>query len=187
MGKRLFLLLIAGLMGLASSPMALTAADSVILAGIDNTGVTETVPLPEPEPEIEPEPEVVYTAPAVVRPQMVNYTVTAYINSRAEYEATHDKLSLSDIYKYRQMIYAHNTAALLGNLPSRYQGETITITESGVAQKYVVATAPQKISVGDLSGKMNMIAGGNGHALAMMTCDGDGSTHRWVVYLDPAV
>lgn len=184
MGKRLFLLLFAGIMGLVSSPVVLTAADYVSLKGMNNAGVTETVPLPEPEPE--PEPEIIYETPVIVKPQIVNYTVTTYINSRAEYEATHDKLSYADIYKFRQMIYAHNTPMLLGNLPNRHQGEIITITEGGVAQRYVVAAEPQMIPVSDLVGKMNMIANGNGHSLAMMTCEGDGSVYRWVVYLDPA-
>lgn len=192
MGKRLFLLLFAGIMGVVSSSTFLTDADEVVVAGIANTGV-ETVPLPEPEPAVATAEVYNYTpaapvagyAPVATGPR-VNYNVTAYVGSMQEFNAISQSLSYSDIYKYGNLIYAHNSPALMGNLSSLYAGEVFTVTEGGVAVEYQVAVKPTEYAVSDLAAnrgaKMKSVTTGNGYDLALMTCVGDGSVSRYIVY-----
>ena len=190
MGKRLFLFIIAGIMGLVCGPSMMTTADTVQVIGIDNTGVVETVP--EPEPEVETTPAApaagyaptVYAAPEV--PQIANYTVTAYSGSIVV------NPSYADIYRTGNLIYGHNTGGLLGSLANRYVGEVFTITEGGVAQNYRVTAMVtyEKTADGYLNGDpylMGKIVYGS--SLALMTCagvnygNGDAS-HRLVVYAE---
>ena len=104
-------------------------------------------------------------------------------------------LSYSDIYRYQKLVYGHNSARLLGNLSARYVGETITITEAGVAKTYRVAEIQlyEKTADGRLNGTpmlMNKIARtALGHDVALMTCAGTpdgrgGASHRLVVFAD---
>ena len=216
MAKRLFLLLLICSIGIAVSPSLLSADNYFPIKGPDFNAV-ETI-IPEPEPEVEPEPvkEVVVeqkpaveqkavatpasyatveVAPAPVVPKTVNYTVSFYVNSLDEYSRTASNLSYSGIYKFRKMIYGHNTANLLGNLAGRQVGETITITEGGATKNYRVAAIQvyQKTADGYLEGDkrlMNNIANtAMGHSLALLTCHGTNygngdASHRLVVFVD---
>lgn len=188
MGKRLFLLLFAAFVGVVTSPEILMASDSFTLTGLNNAGITETIPLPEPEPEPAPKPMPIYAVP-----QMANYTVSFYVGSVNEYTETYHNLSYSGIYKFRKMIYGHNTRNLLGSLASRRVGETFTITESGVAKNYQVAAIQiyAKTEDGYLehnSGLMTKIANtALGYDVALLTCHGTSygngdASHRLVVF-----
>ena len=207
MAKSLFLLFISSLIAIMS-PVALTATDEVVLAGVSDARAVETVPLPEPEAEpaasaaasaVAGAPAAgvaysagTYTAPVVMTP---NYTVTNYVGSKQEYVNTYANLSYSAIYKYNKLIYGHNSYNLLGSLGSRYVGEIINITEGGVARSYRVAAVVvyDKTADGNLNGDprlMGQIANtAMGHTVAMMTCagvnygNGDAS-QRLVVYAD---
>lgn len=128
-------------------------------------------------------------------PAPVNYTITKIVNSQDEYVALASNLSYSDIYRYQKLVYGHNSARLLGNLSARYVGETITITEAGVAKTYRVAEIQlyEKTADGRLNGTpmlMNKIARtALGHDVALMTCAGTpdgrgGASHRLVVFAD---
>ena len=149
MARSLFLFTICLIATVIGSPIMLSATDDVVLTGLNPAGMVETVPLPEPEPEPEPatvsQQTVNYSAgttavlasnPVVEPVQNVvvtpNYTVTRYVGSVSEYTSIAHSLSYSDLYKFRKMIYGHNTSALLGSLAYRYPGEVITITENGV-------------------------------------------------------
>lgn len=200
MGKRLFLLLIVGFMGIINTPEILMATDSVVAENPVFNAV-ETVPLPEPEPEPAPEPKSVsltvqYAAPVAgyatmpATPQITNYTVTVYSGTIVA-----DNLSYYDIYKTNKLVYGHNSYNLLGNLSNRYVGETITITEGGVTQTYRVSDVVlyEKTSEGYLNhdrtlmGKIMRTA--LGHSVALMTCAGTSygngdASHRLVVYAD---
>ena len=188
MGKRLFLLIIVSLIGVIASPSILTATDDVIVSGVSNTGVTETVPLPEPEPE----PEVTYAPAAPVAgyaaaPQVANYTVGSYSGDIV--------MNPAGIVKTGSLIYGHNSAAVMGSLAYRYTGETFTITEGGVARNYRVSAIVtyEKTSDGYLNGDPylmgDIVYGAMGHSVALMTCSGqmlsgNDATHRLVVYAD---
>lgn len=194
MGKRLFLLIFAGVMGLVSSSELLTAADSYVASAPEFHAV-ETVLPPEPEPE--PVAVKTYNAPATgyapAAPQVVNYTITTYINSATDYANTASNLSYNSIYKFRKLVYGHNSANLLGNLSARYAGEVFTITEGGVAKNYqVVAIATYaKTADGNLENDPNLMRNiaysALGHDVALMTCAGQSygngdASHRLVVY-----
>ena len=208
MARRLFLLLFSAFIGIIASPEILMASDSFTLAGLNNTGITETVPIVEKAPVVE-EVSVVEKAaaevassgatvvpapaPVYVVPQMANYTVSFYINSVGEYTETYRNLSYSGIYKFRKMIYGHNTGNLLGSLANRYVGETFTITEGGVAKNYQVAAIQiyRKTEDGNLEtdrGLMTRIANtALGYDVALLTCHGASygngdASHRLVVF-----
>ncbi len=189
MGKRLFLLIIAGIIGFSSIPSVLMATDTVEVSGLDNTGVVETVPLQEPEPEPEvPAAPVAGYAPAVT--QVANYTVTTY--------SADIMINPAGIVKTGDLIYGHNSWDLMGSLAQRYVGEIFTITEGGVARQYRVSAMVtyEKTSDGTydyLDGDMylmgDIVYGALGHSIALMTCAGqmiypNDATHRLVVYAD---
>ena len=198
MGKRLFLLLIISFIGIINTPNILMATDTVEAENPVFNAV-ETVPLPEPEPEPEPEPvstTVQYAAPVAgyvttpAAPQVVNYTVTVYSGTIVA-----DNLSYYDIYKTNKLVYGHNSYNLLGNLVNRYVGETITITEGGVAQTYRVSDIVlyEKTSDGYLNHDRTLMGRvmrtAMGHSVALMTCAGTSygngdASHRLVVYAD---
>ena len=133
-----------------------------------------------------------YSAPVVT---VHNYNVTTYVGSAIEFNEIANSLGYGQIYKFRKMVYGHNTYNLLGSLGSRYVGETITVTEGGVAKSYRVAAVVvyQKTADGNLEGNpqlMKDIANtAMGHDIALLTCygtsygNGDAS-HRLVVYAD---
>ena len=202
MGKRLFLLLFSAFIGIFGSPEILMASDDFALSGLDNTGITETVPIvEEPAPEVVTESTPVVTntvsyaapAPVYVAPQTANYTVSFYVGSVEEYSSTVNNLRYDGIYKFRKMIYGHNTWNLLGNLTNRYIGERFTITEGGVVKTYEVADIQiyRKTEDGYLENNrrlMNNIANtALGHDVALLTCHGTSygngdASHRLVVF-----
>ena len=102
-------------------------------------------------------------------------------------------MSYNGLYKFRKMIYGHNSWNLLGNLINRYVGEIFTITEGGVARNYQVMAKQvyKKTGVSSLNndpGLMTNIATtALGYDVALLTCygtsygNGDAS-HRLVVF-----
>lgn len=202
MARRLFLLLLSAFIGIIGSPEVLMASDSYELVGISNVGVVETIPVEEPAVEVAEEsaaPTPIVTtsyvapAPAYVAPQIANYTVSFYINSVDEYTNTVNSLRYDGIYKFRKMIYGHNTGNLLGSLTSRYIGENFTITEGGVTKQYVVSDIQvyRKTEDGYLENNRKLMSNiantAMGHDIALLTCygtsygNGDAS-HRLVVF-----
>lgn len=200
MAKRLFLLIIACLIVVISTPTFLSATDTVSVKGLDNTGVVETVPLPEPEPE--PEPVVTTTvakAPAAgvsaaakpaAAPATLNYTVTIFSG-----EMVAHGLSYGDIYKTGKLVYGHNTGNLLGSLSNLGVGQTFTVTEGGMTTAYRVTDRAtyEKTADGYLNhnrGLMGQIMRtAMGHGIALMTCAGTSygngdASHRLVIYAD---
>lgn len=207
MARSLFLFIITAITVLVN-PIALSAANEVAVTGLNPAGMVETVPLPEPEPE--PVQESVYEfasssasaeayvaayEPVYVAPVVQNYTVGAYIGSVGEFNSVANNLSYSYIYKYNKMIYGHNSAGLLGSLAYRYVGETITITEGGVTNNYVVSAIAMyaKTADGFLEGDKHLMTSiantALGHDVALLTCAGTSygngdASHRLVVYAD---
>ena len=193
MAKRLFLLLF-GLLGMMNMPIALTAADNVILTGVSDAKAVETVPLPEPEPEVAiGQVQTIADNTMAIRqeyvpiaPRVINYTVTVWIGSETEYVNTAQSLSESDIYKFRKMVYAHNRPHLMQSITNLKPGDLFTVTEGAMAQTYVVVeSSSHSLANGVLDGDaglMRRISYAMGHDLAMMTCYGDSG--RWVVVAD---
>ncbi|MBR3172779.1 hypothetical protein IKF21_02630 [Candidatus Saccharibacteria bacterium] len=192
MGKRLFLLLIICLFGVVVSPTILTAADDVVVSGVSNTGITETVPLPDPEPEMVSEVTYAPAAPVagqltVAAPQVVNYTVTGYSGGI--------EMNPVGIVKTGSLVYGHNSWNVMGSLANRYMGEVFTITEGGAVQNYQVSAIVmyEKTADGYLNGDPylmgDIVYGAMGHSVALMTCAGQmlgggDATHRLVVFAD---
>lgn len=198
MARRLFLLLFSGLIGIIGNPEILMASDSFEAMAPDFNAV-ETVILPEEKKEEEPvytprPTQVVYQAPVVnnqtnVAPVIKNYTVTIFTDKMIA-----KNLSYSDIYKYRKLVYGHNTSNLLGNLKELSIGDVFTITENGVVKNYRVSDKKryEKTADGYLEGDsklMGRIASAMGHNIALMTCDGESrgggdAQYRLVIYAD---
>ena len=206
MAKRLFLLLILNFIGVILSPNSLIADDNFLVKSPEFNDVLTVEIIPEEQVEAEPSlvahsepvisnpvPMAYSVEPVYVEPAITNYTVSYYIGSAEEFNATAYSLSYDGLYKFRKMIYGHNSYNLLGNLSSRYVGETFTITEGGVARNYIVTGVQtyEKTSDGNLNwdaGLMSQIAtSALGSDIALFTCagvsygNGDAS-HRLVVF-----
>lgn len=195
MAKSLFLLFISGLIGVVMNPFGLAAADKVAVTGISDARAVETiVKKPEPVTSVTSVATAV-KAPAAGVAMPVNYTISYYVGSESEYVSTYANLSYAGIYKFRNLVYGHNTGNLLGSLSARYAGEIIKITEGGVTQDYRVAAVLtyEKNADGNLNGDPNLMRSivytALGHDVALMTCagrslGGGDATHRLVVYAD---
>ncbi|MBR3052416.1 hypothetical protein IKG60_02240 [Candidatus Saccharibacteria bacterium] len=209
MAKSLLIMIFSALMTLVGNSVALMATDTVAVTGIDSSRAVETVPLPEPEPAEPATPAApvagsntvpimptiytqTYEAPVQpAAPVVTNYTVTYNVVSVAEYNALAYNLSYSDIYKFRKLVYGHNSSNLLGSLAHKNVGETITVTEGGVATSYQIVWKQElhKESANNLGGyTMSSIANGLGmYDLAFVTCSGYGDTpYRWVLFANRA-
>lgn len=168
----------------ASKTISTESGDSISSTVID-TAKTKKPETPASEPKSASKSA---SKKSTVSPTQ-NYTVTRYIGSVDEYSRTFNKLSYNDIYKFRKMIYGHNSSNLLGNLSSRYVGEVIRITEGGVTKNYKVAAVTTYIK-SDVAKLMNKIAySAMGHDVAFLTCAGRAlgqgdATHRLVVLAD---
>ena len=122
----------------------------------------------------------------------VNYTVTRVISTSEEYSATYTNLSFGDIYRFRKLIYGHNSSNLLGNLAYRTPGEIFTVTEGSSTVSYQVIAIniydKTKDSLNNDKYLMGRIVNSAlGYDLALMTCagtplDGGDATQRLVVY-----
>lgn len=192
MAKRLFLLLISSLIELAFGANYLSATDTISINAPGKEAVETVI-----EPEII-ENNIIetsntattnvfvasYSAPVVSR----NYTVTSVTEKIVQYP------SYSDVYRTGKFLYAHDSSNLFGGIVYYNVGDTITITEGGIARKYVVVDRAvyEKIN-GLLSGSVSVTKDVEyeacGHDLVMMTCygthygNGDAS-HRLVLFLD---
>lgn len=199
MAKRLFLLLIICFIEVILTPSFLMA-DNLLAKSPGNTAVL-TAP-----PEIVKDENVVKRPSNIVKntsvatasrtvapvaqaaPVKVNYTVSYYIGTVEEFNAVANNLSYNGLYKFKKMIYGHNSSNLLKNLANRYVGEVITITDGGVAKDYIVTSMQKyrKTSDTDLDGDptlMSRIAtSALGNDIALFTCVGAGDTHRLVVF-----
>ena len=209
MTRKMFLVLFSALFAIAGCPFDLSASDEVEVTALNPAKIVETVPLPEPEPEpvlselpaaptagsyTAPATTVGYVAPVVpAAPVVENYTVSYQVASASEYNALAYSLSYSHIYKYKKMVYGHNSSNLLLSLSYKNIGDTITVTENGVATRYQIVWKREmlKISANDLQDTatgqvyaMKDIARAlDTYDLALETCSGYGDTpYRWVLF-----
>lgn len=205
--KSICLAMMSALIALIGNSFTMMAADSVLVTGLNPSKVVETVPLPEPEVATEEAPSApvagtntvpvmptvyteTYTAPAPAAPAapvIQNYTVTYHVGSVQEFNALAYNLSYSDIYKFRKMVYGHNSSNLLASLANKSVGEVISVTEAGVTSNYQIVWKQQLVKESDstLSGySMSSIANALGqYDLAFVTCAGYGDTpYRWVLF-----
>lgn len=199
MAKRLFLLIIASIIGVAGHPLFLAASDSVDVTGLNNAGIVETVPLPEPKPEPAPTPVVVAKAPATgAAPVTPNYANSITITGRTleiiDVAATAIDAG-THVNRYGKMLYGHNSAAVFGALSSLGVGSTFTVTSGGATTTYQVreVTTYQKIDDTTLgldgqTYRMSIITRAKGkYDLSLMTCAGESygngdASHRLVIF-----
>lgn len=202
----ILLSILSGFLGLICNPETMMASDTVKIQDFDNLGKVETVLPPEPEPE----PEVVAEAET--------YTISAPSAGATYEEVVADGISIggrvipiydvdsteydagNSVYRFRKLLYGHNSRAVFGRLSELGVGSTFTITEGGVTHTYVVANVDmyeanyngefaklQKNGSGNYMGGIANRA--QGHTLALMTCAGEDlgggrATHRLVVFAD---
>ena len=159
--KRILIILFSSFLGIIGNPEFLTASDSVILTGLDESNIVETVALPEPEvseasSEVETtSDEVGYSAPVYEEPV---YYAPVYvapannisINGRTvelAYTGTTGEdaggQSLAWYYKTGKFIYGHNSQNVFGFLDSAYDGGWLngmgfSVTMNGDTSYYTV-------------------------------------------------
>lgn len=220
----LVLLVSLGLGGLVSSQMNIVAADQLPnfeatatsgdeVAPLDSTLLSEIAPVAEAEmADLSESPEMsqtysysyTYSTPVNTTP---NFTVSVRNDSQIL-----KTLSYSDIYRFKNLVYAHNSSNLFGVLSSYAPGTVFNITENGVTTSYRVAETRvfQKINDTTLylcynnnyadchgSNQLTQIAKNTSYinesltlskySLALMTCTGTpygngDASHRLVVF-----
>lgn len=209
--KRLFSLILMCLTSVLLNPLVLTADDhfavkapafpavQTVLA-VESTAPETILPVSEalipsaaaPTAAIAPSAPVVVATPVVKRVEPINYRVTIDIPSADQF-VSHN-LSYNDIYRFKKLVYAHNSANLLGNLKNLNVGDEFSITDGGVTVLYRVAEATlYRNETEGLNGDptlMSQIAySALGHDVALLTCAGTSygngnASHRLVVFAD---
>lgn len=185
--KKFLLILVSGIVSITASPAALMATDNIVLSDLNNSKMTETIPIVEEKVE----PVKAVKAPATGAKKVAqtkNYTVSIFPSGMI--------LDCGNsICKTDKLLYAHNSANLFGNLNSIANGEIFTVTENGVVKSYRVAekVVYEKNADGQLNNNPylmgNIVKSAMGHSIALMTCTGTSygngdASHRLVVYAD---
>ena len=200
MGKRLFLLLFSAFMGIFGSPEILMASDDFALTGLNNVGITETVPIVEEILEPEPTPIYTYVAPASVYVAPANNIAVAGRTLEIVDVADTTVDAGNHVNKYgARFLYGHNTANVFGGLTSLGVGSTFSVTYGGAITNYQVAKIvifEKNVNTGQLQlngtgnymrSVANAKSDGVQYGLSLMTCygtsygNGDAS-HRWVIF-----
>ena len=111
-----------------------------------------------------------------------------------EYNQMSSNLSGGDIYRFKHLLFAHNTGNLFGNLSSLSVGQLIAISDGATTTDFRVAEVglynkANGVLNGDPQFINKLAAHAMGHDLALMTCagtplGGGDATQRLVVYVD---
>ena len=207
MGKRLFLLIIASIIGVVLNPISLTASDSVDITGINNDNIVETVI--EEKPEFAPE---VTSGTAIARANTTSSTATLAVARPANnidiFGRSIEVVEVGDtmvdsgnhVNKYgAKFLYGHNSGAVFGSLHTLGIGSTFTLNLHGNSVTYRVTEIgmyekTNDYAITDVNTSQTYAMGAiasnaKGHALALMTCagtmySGGDASHRLVVYAD---
>lgn len=203
MMKRILIILFSSFLGIIGNPEFLTASDSVILTGLDESNIVETVALPEPEVDYSAPvyEEPVYYAPVYVAPAN-NISINGRMVELAYTDTTGEDAggqSLAWYYKTGKFIYGHNSQNVFGFLDSAYDGGWLngmgfSVTMNGNTSYYSVvnyrlydydANSPLCLWYNGTCTKMNPVVGasldGVSYRMAIMTCYA-GSSKRLVIF-----
>lgn len=224
----MILLFTLGLGGLITSQVNTVAADimpstnetiSEEYTSLESMLLPEIASIKESEfTDLEDTPEMTYHYNPTHVSNSVAYTTSGTPNftiSVRDDSQIHKSLSYSAIYRFRNLVYAHNSGNLFGVLSSYVPGTIFSITENGVTTTYRVAEVRvfQKINDTTLqlcyqndysdchgTNQLSYIAKSSSyineshvlsdHSLALMTCTGAAygngdASHRLVVFANP--
>lgn len=161
MVKHFFSLFIVAIISIICNPYTLTATDSFTLTGLNNAGITETIPLPKPV-EKSPAPAEIVTkstpaktnpapAPASTAPEVKAPAAgTNYSTPTNNIQITGRTLQITDVSSTTvnagnhvnrygdRFLYGHNSSAVFGGLNGLGIGSTFTVTYNGVSTNYSV-------------------------------------------------
>ena len=191
MANRLFLLIIAGLIGVVCNPVALTATDNYAATGLDDSNIVETVPLPEP-----------------VKAPAAGYTYIPPANNIQYAGRVIQIVDVGDtsvdagghVNKYgSRFLYGHNSWSVFGALPGLGAGSTFAVSYAGATTTYQVARTvvfeknPENglLQIDKFGDYMYSVASGiyDGvqYDMALMTCYGESygngdASHRFGVF-----
>ena len=192
MGKRLFLLILIGLLEVVNAPQFLMADDGARLTGFDDTKAVKTLVASETQNDVAlqvTEVAVAKTANTTVK-QPETYSVAPMpANAITVDSRTIEILDVADtsvdtgdhVNKYgAKFLYGHNTPGVFGGLLGMGVGNVFTVAYGGTARNYQVVETQhfQKNSDHSLIDvntrveyKMSAIANGkNKYDLVLMTC-----------------
>ena len=200
MAKRLFLIIIAGLIGIINSPTFLAATDRVAVTGLDQNGIVETV-LPEPETiDVSSEPissgsfgdiaasnsasENALAQSTIVQEVPVAPANAISVGGRVIgiVEVGNTAVDSGDhVNKFGdKFLYGHNSTEVFGNLVCVGVGNVFTVAYGGASTNYQVVERViyEKVSDTVLRAdgadyKMRAIVNGkNKYDMVLMTCYG---------------
>ena len=201
--KIIALVLLSSFIGIMGNPELLTASDSVSVTGVDYADAVETIE-PEPvEPEVAEVQEIANYGgyhTTVSAPEAGAYSVPVNNIQIAGHTVAlnYTDTTLSDAgsaiqgwyYASGRYIYAHNYPYVFGHLDAMYDngtliGTSFTVTWNGVTTTYTIRAAEVRTLAAQSARNAGTIQGYYGetqHAMALMTCYGDGS--RLVMFAD---
>lgn len=202
--KRLIIILFSSFLGIVGNPEFLTASDSVVLTGLNEANIVETIPLPEPEPE----PELMITQ-VESAPVYYTYVELSYVVPVNSIQIAGRNLEIVDVADTRvdagshvnkygdKFLYGHNSWAVFGSLANMGAGSTFTVTYEGVTTAYQV----QQVAIFEHTNGLLQIDGvgnymfsvskaryqGVNYGLSLMTCYGESygngdASHRLVLF-----
>lgn len=191
MGKRLFLLILIGLLEVVNVPQFLMADDGARLTGFDDSKAVKTEVISDVQVDAvqDVEAPLVQTASIAVE-QPETYDVAPMpSNAITVAGRTIEIIDVADtgidagnhVNKYgTKFLYGHNTPGIFGGLLSMGVGNVFTVAYGGTARNYQVVEAQHFQKNSDYSlidintrveYKMSAIANGkNKYDLALMTC-----------------
>ena len=198
--KKILIILFSAFMGIIGNPEILMASDSVVVTGLDNAGVVETIVPEVVEPENVKQSEVVVTKPetratvtvAPARPVVAASSTPSVPANNIQIagktlEIVDVDSTLVDsgnhVNKFgSKFLYGHNSSAVFRGLYNMVVGNTFKVTYGGVTKTYRVA----KVVIFEKNGNLLQIDGsgnymmsvskakfqGTAHDLSIMTCYG---------------
>ncbi len=205
--KYIGMILLSSFIGIILNPEILTASDSIVVADLDQSVMTETVIL---APETSATPVVnnvavrtVVTKTAAVKVAAVKTTdqIKFAWGAQTLKNASSTEVDAgADAMKSERLIWAHNNTAF-NNIKNLKIGDTFAVTLNGVTKKYKVAANPIDGTKGITAKVINVNRGelyheqignfytsalekGWKHELVLMTCAGTNGSHRYIVVAD---
>lgn len=210
--KYIGMILLSSFIGIILNPEILTASDSIVVADLDQSAMTETVIL---APETSAIPVVNNVA---VRTVVTKTAAAKAAEVKVAAVKTTDQIKFAwgaqtlknasstevdagaDAMKSERLIWAHNNTAF-NNIKNLKIGDTFAVTLNGVTKKYKVAANPIDGAKGITAKVINVNRGelyheqignfytsalekGWKHDLVLMTCAGTNGSHRYIVVAD---
>lgn len=201
--KHIGMVLFASFLGIMLNPEVLAASDSITISDLDRSSIVETVLAPG----VLTTP-ITLTTPKAGSKAKNALTEITKAKDQVKFSWGEQNLKIAastkvdagtSVMKYGRLLWAHNSTAF-NNIKSLKIGDTFTVSLDGTTKKYQVKANPLDQQAGILmkvSGEQTLTDGETeilttaltdrgfgGHDLVLLTCAGNGNSHRFIVVAD---